>query len=173
MDAKGKPQQQLPFIQQTQVSMLYIGLFAALLILIIACCNYTNMSVTRLIQQLKMVYIEKLMGGRMKDIRMQLFGDVLLTVGLSFLMSLVLISLTLPKFNIMLGSRLEMNFFFSGQMLPLLLAFLLMVAVIPAWYMSHKLIHLSIRAKRWKTMWRSMWASRGRSCRASAPMCGS
>ncbi len=158
MDAKGTPQQQLPFIQQTQVSMLYIGLFAALLILIIACCNYTNMSVTRLIQQLKMVYIEKLMGGRMKDIRMQLFGDVLLTVGLSFLISLVLISLVLPSFNTMLGSRLEMNFFFSGQMLPLLLAFLLMVAVVPAWYMSHKLVHLSYNE--FKTSYTGRWKQR-------------
>lgn len=143
VDTKGTPQQQLPFIQQTQVSMLYIGLFAALLILVIACCNYTNMSLTRLMQQLKMVYIEKLMGGRMKDIRMQLFGDVVLTVGLSFVVSLLLISLVLPSFNAMLGSRLAMNFFFSGQMLPLLVVFLLIVAIIPAWYMSHKLVHLS------------------------------
>ena len=143
VDTKGTPQQSLPFIHQTQARMLYIGLFAAFLILVIACCNYTNMSLTRLIQQLKMVYIEKLMGGRMKDIRMQLFGDVVLTVGISFLLSILLISWALPSFNSMLGARLEMAFFFSGQMLPLLLGFLLLVALIPAWYMSYKLVHLS------------------------------
>lgn len=143
IDTKGTPQQSLPFIHQTQSRLLYIGLFAAFLILMIACCNYTNMSLSRLIQQLKMVYIEKLMGGHMKDIRMQLFGDVVLTVGISFILSIVLINWALPSFNSTLDARLEMTFFFSGQMLPLLLGFLLLIAFVPAWYMSYKLVHLS------------------------------
>ena len=143
VDKKGTQQQPLSFIQQTQVQLLYVGLLAALLILIIACCNYTNMSLSRLMQQLKMIYVEKLMGGGMKEIRFQLFGDVVLTVAISFLFSLLIISDCLPTFNAVLGSRLEMSYFFSGQMLPLLLGFLLLMAVVPAWYMSHRLMHLS------------------------------
>ena len=57
-------QQVLEFISQTPVQTLYISLLAAILILIIACCNYTNMSLSRLLQQLRMIHVEKLMGGR-------------------------------------------------------------------------------------------------------------
>ena len=35
-------QQPLPYINQSNVQLLYISLAAALLVLIIACCNYTN-----------------------------------------------------------------------------------------------------------------------------------
>lgn len=46
-------QQPLPYINQSNVQLLYISLAAALLVLIIACCNYTNMSLSRVLQQLK------------------------------------------------------------------------------------------------------------------------
>ena len=55
-------QQPLPYINQSNVQLLYISLAAALLVLIIACCNYTNMSLSRVLQQLKMIHVEKLMG---------------------------------------------------------------------------------------------------------------
>lgn len=51
-------QQVLEFISQTPVQTLYISLLAAILILIIACCNYTNMSLSRLLQQLRMIHVE-------------------------------------------------------------------------------------------------------------------
>ena len=143
VDVKGTPQQSLPFIQQANVQLLYIGLFAAILILIIACCNYTNMSVSRLMQQLKMIYVEKLMGGGLKEIRLQLFADVVLTVALSFGISLLIVNDSLSTFNAVLNSRLQMSFFFSGQILPFLVLFLLIMALIPAWYISRKMMCLS------------------------------
>lgn len=137
-------QQTLPYINQSNVQLLYISLFSALLILSIACCNYTNMSLSRTLQQLKMIHVEKLMGSSVKDIRLQLFGDTFLTVLLAFALSLLIINDSLPFFNELLTSRLGMPFFFSMQMMPLLLLFVLIMAVIPAWYVSHKLSRLSL-----------------------------
>ena len=73
-------QQVLDYISQTPVQTLYISLLAAVLILVIACCNYTNMSLSRLLQQLRMIHVEKLMGSTLRNIRLQLFGDAFLTV---------------------------------------------------------------------------------------------
>lgn len=143
VQSQGTNQQQLPFIQQSQVQLLYIGLLAALLILVIACCNYTNMNLSRLMQQLKMIHVEKLMGGTLREIRMQLLGDVVLTVVISFLLSLLIIADVLPVFNAVLKSRMTFAFFFSGQVLPLLLGFLLVMALIPAWYASRRLMRWS------------------------------
>lgn len=136
-------QQPLPYINQSNVQLLYISLAAALLVLIIACCNYTNMSLSRVLQQLKMIHVEKLMGSRLKDIRIQLFGDAFLTVLLAFVLSLLIINDCLSFFNGLLTSHLNIHFFFSLQMLPLLLLFVLIMAIVPAWYISRKLSALS------------------------------
>lgn len=136
-------QQPLPYINQSNVQLLYISLTAALLVLIIACCNYTNMSLSRVLQQLKMIHVEKLMGSRLKDIRIQLFGDAFLTVLLAFVLSLLIINDCLSFFNGLLTSHLNIHFFFSMQMLPLLLLFVLIMAIVPAWYISRKLSALS------------------------------
>ncbi|WP_418699056.1 ABC transporter permease [Bacteroides sp.] len=136
-------QQPLPYINQSNVQLLYISLTAALLVLIIACCNYTNMSLSRVLQQLKMIHVEKLMGSRLKDIRIQLFGDAFLTVMLAFVLSLLIINDCLSFFNGLLTSHLNIHFFFSMQMLPLLLLFVLIMAIVPAWYISRKLSALS------------------------------
>lgn len=140
---EGSNQQPLPFLQQSPVQLLYVGLLAALLVLFVACCNYANMNLSRLWQQLKMIHVEKLMGGTIQEIRMQLFGDVFLTVLLSFLLSLLLIHDVLPLFNSILGSRLQMSFFFSGQILPLLFLVFLILSLVPSWYASRRLIRLS------------------------------
>ena len=140
---EGSNQQPLLFLQQSPVQLLYVGLLAALLVLFVACCNYVNMNLSRLWQQLKMIHVEKLMGGTIQEIRMQLFGDVFLTVLLSFLLSLLLIHDVLPLFNSILGSRLQMSFFFSGQILPLLFLVFLILSLVPSWYASRRLIRLS------------------------------
>ena len=136
-------QQTLDYISQTPVQTLYISLLAAVLILVIACCNYTNMSFSRLLQQLRMIHVEKLMGGTLRSIRLQLFGDAFLTVVLAFILSMLLVNDCLAVFNGLLGSRLTMGFFFSSRMLPWLLVFVLVMSVVPAWYISRRLSRLS------------------------------
>lgn len=138
------PRHSLSYINQSNVQLLYISLTSALLILIIACCNYTNMSLSRVLQQLKMIHVEKLMGGRKKDIRLQLFGDAFLTVLLAFVLSLLAINDCLSFFNGLLASHLDIPFFFSMQMLPFLLLFVLIMALVPACYISRKLSALSL-----------------------------
>lgn len=147
-------QQTLDFVSQTPVQTLYISLLAAVLILVIACCNYTNMSLSRLLQQLRMIHVEKLMGATLRNIRLQLFGDAFLTVVLAFGLSILLVNDCLSLFNDLLGSRLTMTFFFSSQMLPWLLLFILLVSVIPAWYISYRLSRLSF------TEYRTLYSGR-------------
>ncbi|WP_291529384.1 ABC transporter permease [Bacteroides sp. UBA939] len=137
-------QQILRYVQQGNAQFLYISLVAALLILIIACFNYSNLTLSRTLQQLKMIHVEKLMGSTLKDIRLQLFGDAFLTVIFSFLLSLLIISDSLSFFNQLVGAHLNFRFFFSMQMLPLLLLFVLVIAIVPGIYISHKLSRMSL-----------------------------
>ena len=137
-------QQLLPYLHQANVQLLYIALFSALLVLAIACFNYSNLNFSRTLQQLKMIHIEKLMGAKLREIRMQLFLDAALTVLIAFLLSLLLINDILVLLNGMASIHLPYRFFFSWQVLPVLLSFVLLLAIIPGIYISHRLSRQSL-----------------------------
>ena len=137
-------QQPLPFLHQANVQLLYITLFSALLVLAIACFNYSNLNFSRTLQQLKMIHIEKLMGAKLREIRMQLFLDAALTVLIAFLLSLLLINDILVLLDGMASIHLPYRFFFSWQVLPVLLNFVLLLAIIPGIYISHRLSRQSL-----------------------------
>ena len=137
-------QQPLPYLHQANVQLLYIALISALLVLVIACFNYSNLNLSRTLQQLKMIHIEKLMGAQLKEIRMQLFLDATLTVLIAFALSLLLINDILILFNDLLMVQLPYRFFFSWQVLPVLLTFVLLLAITPGIYISHRLSRQSL-----------------------------
>ena len=137
-------QQPLSYLHQANVQLLYIALFSALLVLAIACFNYSNLNFSRTLQQLKMIHIEKLMGAKLREIRMQLFLDAALTVLIAFLLSLLLINDILVLLNGMASIHLPYRFFFSWQVLPVLLSFVLLLAIIPGIYISHRLSRQSL-----------------------------
>ena len=137
-------QQLLPYLHQANVQLLYIALFSALLVLVIACFNYSNLNFSRTLQQLKMIHIEKLMGAKLREIRMQLFLDAALTVLIAFLLSLLLINDILVLLDGMASIHLPYRFFFSWQVLPVLLSFVLLLAIIPGIYISHRLSRQSL-----------------------------
>ena len=56
------PQESFPYIARSQQSLLLIGLISALLILLIACSNYINLSFSRILQQIRIIHTQKLMG---------------------------------------------------------------------------------------------------------------
>jgi ABC-type antimicrobial peptide transport system permease subunit len=91
-----------------------------------------------------MIHIEKLMGAKLKEIRLQLFLDATFMVLISFLLALLLINDILILFNGVLNVHLPYQFFFSWQVLPLLLVFVLLLAVVPGIYISHRLSRQSL-----------------------------
>ena len=48
-------QEYIPYIHRNQKDLLYVGLFSAILILVIACFNYANLSFSRILQQVRTV----------------------------------------------------------------------------------------------------------------------
>ena len=137
-------QQPLPYLHQANVQLLYIALISALLVLVIACFNYSNLNLSRTLQQLKMIHIEKLMGAQLREIRMQLFLDAALTVLIAFSLSLLLINDILILFNDLLTVQLPYRFIFSWQVLPVLLGFVMLLAITPGIYIGHRLSRQSL-----------------------------
>lgn len=136
-------QEYIPYIHRNQKELLYVGLFSAILILVIACFNYANLSFSRILQQVKMIYTQKVMGATAGQIHRQLFMDTCLTVLIAFFLSLLLTLDFLPAFNRIVSGRISLGFFFSGQVLPVIMALILALSIIPSLYMSHKINTLS------------------------------
>ena len=111
-------QESIPYIARSQQTLLLIGLISALLILLIACSNYINLSFSRILQQIRIIHTQKLMGATQAEMNYQLFLDTFLTVGIAFLLSLLIAHDLIPVFN-------------------------RIMSVIPACYMSRKIANLT------------------------------
>ncbi len=131
------------YLNFRQPTLLYVGLISAILILLIACFNYINLNFSRLLQQVRMIHTQKLMGASRKEINLQLFLDTFLTVIIAFLCSLLITHDLLPLFNSIVNGQLHSSFFFNGQSLPVICCFILLLSIIPAAYMGQKISRLS------------------------------
>lgn len=133
----------IPYFNRSQRTLTYVGLISAILILLIACFNYINLSFSRVLQQIRMIHTQKLMGATTIEINGQLFTDTFLTVLIAFLLSLLITHDLLPVFNRIVSSQMPGSFFFSGEVLPAIAAFILLLSLIPAIYVSRKIAGLS------------------------------
>ncbi len=129
-------QQGLPYWHYRNDTLLMVGLISALLLLIIALFNYLNISFSRLLQQVKILQIQKLMGAKQIDLRLQIFLDTLFIVSISFLLALPLMHDLLPLFNQVVDVEFSSSFFYSNGFFPILIFLLLLVTIVPSWMTS-------------------------------------
>lgn len=133
-----------PPLKKVNTDLLFIALFSAILILAIACFNYINLSFSRVFKQLYSIHVQKQMGAESKQLSLQLFADTFMTVGLGFLLAQLIQFDLLSVMNRIMSVQLPVSFLYSNQMLPLTLLFILLLACIPAFYISRRLPQLSI-----------------------------
>lgn len=136
-------QESFLFMNSRQKTLLYVGLISAILILLIACFNYINLNFSRLLQQVRMIHTEKLMGATKGDINRQLFIDTFMTVITAFLLSLLITHDLIPVFNSIVSGNIQTSFFFNKQALPVIVLFILLLSIIPSFYISRKISKLS------------------------------
>lgn len=140
------PADAINVLQKRNTRLLQIALFSALLILIIACFNYINLSFSRVFTQLRTINVQKLMGAANRTLSLQLFADTFMMVGVGFLISLLIQHDLLGLVGRIMSVQLPPSFLYSNQVFPLTLCFALVLALIPALYMSWKLPGMSAAA---------------------------
>lgn len=131
-------------LRKPNTTLLLIALFSAVLILVIACFNYINLSFSRVFKQLYSMHVQKLMGAGSGQLSMQLFADTFMTVCFGFLIAQLIQFDLLGVMNRIMSIRVPTHFLYSSQMLPVTFGFILLLACIPALYMSRRLPEMSI-----------------------------
>lgn len=102
---------------------IYIFLATAIVILLLACINFINLSIAGSLTRLKEVGVKKVMGANRKSQLWQFQMEALLLGMLSVLFAVMLVKFSLPTFNEMSGKVISVN---TGQYLSIVgLSFLL------------------------------------------------
>ena len=119
----------------------YVRLFGILgvIVLLIACINFMNLSTARSSKRAKEIGIRKAVGSLRKQLIGQFLSESMLITVIAFLLSLVIVFFTLPYFNKLTGK--DMSLFISNPLFwSFIIAFTLLTGLIagsyPALYLS-------------------------------------
>ncbi len=120
----------------TQDRSIYVYVFSmvALIVILIACINFMNLSTARSAIRAKEVGMRKVVGGRRSDIIRQFFGESILFAVLAAVSAAVLVKLFLPAFNNLTGKPLVFSLFTDMRILLFLVGIALTVGVISGIY---------------------------------------
>ena len=111
----------------------------SVIILIIACINFTNLYISQAHKRAKEVALKKINGISRNQIAFQFFVEIFIQCLFAFLVSIILVVLILPYFNSALQINLflaDVNLFIIGQILIALLALTLIAGAYPALIMA-------------------------------------
>ncbi|MGK2864522.1 MAG: ABC transporter permease, partial [Chitinophagaceae bacterium] len=91
----------------------YVKLFSiiALIILLIACINFMNLSTARAEKRAKEVGVRKTLGSGKKQLILQFFSESIILAWVSFLFSVAAVYILLPAFNFLVDKSLSLELF--------------------------------------------------------------
>lgn len=119
----------------------YVRLFTAIaiLVMLIACINFMNLATARSESRAREVGIRKSVGSRRKELIFQFLGESILITAIAFALSMVIVELVLPSYNLLVNKNISINYsnptlWFLG--LGLILFIGILSGSYPAFYLS-------------------------------------
>ena len=122
------------FVPNNNIAYIYILAAVALLILIIACFTYINLSTARSLERAKEVGIRKVIGAGKKQLFIQFLGESAIICIAAVIFSLIIAGLLLPAFNKLTNEQLRTSALFSVLFISFSLLVALMVSVFAGIY---------------------------------------
>ncbi len=115
--------------------IMYVRLFAliAIIILLIACINFMNLSTARSENRANEVGVRKVLGSGKRTLIAQFMSEALLTATLAAAVSVLLLLVLIPQFNILIEKQLELRLFNANHILSLL-GITLICGLLAGWY---------------------------------------
>jgi len=126
---------------QGNLTSVYIFSIVAILILLMACFNFMNLSTALGSKRAREIGIRKTSGATRGQLIRQLLSESILIATISLVIALLIIELVLPGFNTFTGKELALSTFLKPQYLIVLLVVVFGTGVVagmyPAIYLSH------------------------------------
>jgi putative ABC transport system permease protein len=119
---------------------VYIFSSIAILILIIACINFINLSTARANKRAKEVGLRKTIGADKNQLRIQFLQESILLAGIALVLAIILLSLFIPVYNSIFGEQLSTSLLLQGKNILFLLGITLTAGLFaglyPAFYLT-------------------------------------
>lgn len=112
----------------------YILSGIALFILAIACINFVNLTVARSLKRAKEIGIRKVVGGQRKQLIMQFLGESFILSFIAFVLSIVLVQLALPIFNMLANKALAFSYLLSFKLVAGYIGIFLLTGLLAGFY---------------------------------------
>jgi len=123
---------------------IYVFSIIALLILIISCVNYVNLTTAQATSRFKEVGVRKVLGAARTQLIKQFLIETLLATTISFIIAIVLVILLSPVYQQMLGRNLPSLSLRTAPMLLLLFIIIMIVAAIAGSYIAFYLSSFNV-----------------------------
>ena len=131
LDIHLHPAQEFEIEPQGSITSVYIFSAIAVLILIIACINFMNLSTARANKRAREVGIRKTVGAHKRQLRGQFLGESVLLAFIALILAVLLIRLFIPVFNSISGKYLFMGILFHASNWIILIGCLLYTSPSP------------------------------------------
>ncbi|MCK5705223.1 MAG: ABC transporter permease, partial [Cyclobacteriaceae bacterium] len=103
-----------------QNNLIYVVI--AILIILIACINYINLTIAYSAARIKEIGIRKVIGANRKNLIGQLMGESSISILISMFIALILIELFIPFFNTLVNRNLYVNYQENWQFITLFIS---------------------------------------------------
>ena len=117
---------------------VFVYMFSAigLLILLVACANYTNLASARASRRAREVGIRKLSGAHKGQLARQFFGESALIVSVAVLLAVGLVSLAVEPFNQLAGKAVAFEPLTDPLVLPVLIGLGVLISLVAGSYLA-------------------------------------
>lgn len=122
---------------QGDKTILLVLAGVAVLILLLACINFANISTVLSMTRRKEVGLRKTLGARRAQVVLQFMGESLLVCCVTFALALVFVELLMPWFNVMTGKQIAWTYLVDGRTLFTLAGAVGATAVLGGFYPSY------------------------------------
>ncbi|MGN6193396.1 MAG: ABC transporter permease [Ginsengibacter sp.] len=122
------------FVPNTSITYIYILGAVALLILIIACFTYVNLSTARSLERAREVGVRKVIGALKNQLFWQFINESVLLSLIAVLLSLFLAALLLPFFNNLSNEQLKAQALFSFPFIVFSVSVGIMISFLAGFY---------------------------------------
>ncbi|TMM52132.1 FtsX-like permease family protein [Maribacter algarum] len=116
-----------------QITNVRLFALIGIIILLIACINFMNLSTARSEKRGKEVGVRKVLGSGKKRLITQFIAEAMITAAMATIVSVVLLTILLPQFNTLIEKQLEFRLFDPIHLLSLL-GITLICGLLAGWY---------------------------------------
>lgn len=122
------------------IEYVYIFAVVAVFLIIIACINYMNLATAKSMRRALEVGVRKTMGAKRGSLISQFIAESVVIAFASLVLSLLVLSVSVPVINAQLGTALDFGQLFSVEVMLVIVSILIVTGVLsgsyPAFYLS-------------------------------------